>query len=342
MDILASDSDLTGHGDVLSVRYDVVSGPIQDLRLEGGKDFSLDYSIPISPSETTFSINFTRTDTVVVDQTFGALNITSESDSLSMTLRQPLYRKPTAEPAANGKPASPSVEFDVFLTGSLRDNHTTLLGRPFSFSRGDENGTERVTAIRFGQELIMRTERDALSGRSTFSLGVPWFDATRQRQDIPSGDFFAWVGQVQYVHLLGKSDWQLVLRGTAQLADRPLLTLEQFALGGVGTLRGYPENVLVADEAVAGTIELRVPVLKKSGADVLTLVPFFDAGYGWNRHPTTVHPQALDSVGIGLLFNPDRHISAQIYYGAALQHHARDSHDVENLGLHFNVVVLVF
>lgn len=47
-------------------------------------------------------------------------------------------------------------------------------------------------------------------------------------------------------------------------------------------------------------------------------------------------------MGLGLLLNPSRRVSAQVFYGAALQNHSKDSHDVQNLGLHFNVVVLLF
>jgi hemolysin activation/secretion protein len=347
-DIFVSDSDVTGHGDTLYARYDVLNGSPQDLRLDGAKDFTLSYTIPITPADTTFTADFTRTSTIVEEQNFQRLNINSLSDSISLTVRQPVYRKPTADPGGPGKAASPSVEFDVFLTGSLRNNKTNLLGRPFGFGTGDQNGSEHVTAIRFGQELTLRSDRSALSGRSTFNLGVPWFDSTPQiASGRPGGRFFDWVGQLQYVQLLPHTrlltdtDIQLVVRGTAQLSDRPLLTLEQFSLGGVDTVRGYPENFLLRDNALIGAVELRVPVLKKGDLEV-ALVPFFDAGYGWNRVHSARQTEAIDAVGIGVTVNATRHMAAQFYYGSALQHHATDSHDVENLGFHFNLVLLAF
>ena len=339
LDVLASDQDVTGRGDRLFLRYDVLSGPIDDLKPEGAKDFSADYVIPITPADTTLEFNFSRTDTIVVDRTFQKLHITSQSDSTSFTLRQPLWRRPTAEPATKDSRGIPSYEFDVFVGGALRDNRTTLLGRPFSFSPGDINGTEHITALRFGQELTVRNERDAFSGRSTFGLGVPWFDSTANH---PGGRFLDWVGQAQYVHLIGKTDIQAVFRGTAQFSDRSLLTLEQFALGGVETVRGYPENYLVRDQAVVGNVEFHVPAWRKNGNDLVTLVPFYDAGYGMNRVHRTGRSEALDAVGLGLLLNPSRHVNVQLYYGAALQHHDSDSHDVENLGFHFNVSLFLF
>ena len=159
----------------------------------------------------------------------------------------------------------------------------------------------------------MRSQDDALSARSTVNLGVPWFGATPDVNDSEAGGkFFAWLGQAQYVHLLGKSDWQLVLRAAGQLSDRPLLPTEQFSLGGIDSIRGYPENFLVRDQGVTGAIELHIPVLhgKSGNPDVLTFVPFIDGGYGWNHNHASAPAQAIDSVGLGLLYAPNRHFNA--------------------------------
>jgi hemolysin activation/secretion protein len=344
-DLIAADSDLTGRGDSFHVQYDLANGPVNDPRLDGADDFSLDYSIPITPADTTFSINFTRTNALVTQLPFTDLNIASRTDSTSFTLRQPVYRRPVAEVGTADHPGKPSVEFDLFATAALRDNSTYLLGRPFSFSPGEDNGAGRVTVLRFGQELVMRGPSEALSGRSTISLGVPWFGAT---PNVGSGEaggkFFAWLGQAQYVRLIGASDWQLVLRTVAQLSDRPLLPVEQFSLGGLDSVRGYPENYLVRDAGITGTAEVHIPLIhgKPGDAPMLALVPFVDGGYGWNRNHASAPSQALDSIGLGLLCNPNRHFSAQVFYGLALKDHALGGRDPEDLGVHFNVLYAPF
>jgi len=234
------------------------------------------------------------------------------------------------------------VEFDGFVTGAIRDNHTTLLGRPFDFSPGDHNGSERVTVLRWGQELTLRGQRNAFSACSTVSFGLPWFDATRNRGLNPGGDFVAWLGQGQFVHAIAGSDVQLVVKGAVQASDRPLLTLEQFALGGVESVRGYPENHLVRDEGATGSIELHIPIWQKNGLQVLTLIPFLDAGAGWNRHERTGPSEILTSPGIGITFTPNSHISLAVFYGVPLQHLAHSTHDPQDLGLHFSLLVLAF
>ncbi len=343
LDLLASDKDLTGHGDLLSLRYDVLNGPLDDLMVAGAKDFSIDYSIPVTSSDTTLSFDFTRTDTVVAGAPFDVLGITSRSDSFSATIRQPVYRRPIAEP---GKPA---IEWDLFASFALRENHTELGGVPFEFSPGDVNGAEHVTALRFGQEFSARTPNDALTLRATLSVGVPWFDSTPNQLDIPGGRFVSFLAQAQYVRLLPAQigpmpteNWQIVLRGAGQISDRRLLTLEQFVVGGVDTVRGYPENELVRDQGAVGSAELHIPLIRRQQTDILTFVPFFDVGYAVNKNDASPSSRVLDSAGVGFLFNPNRHISAQLYYGLPFREFQRQPNDPQNVGIHFNLLILAF
>ncbi|WP_024506327.1 ShlB/FhaC/HecB family hemolysin secretion/activation protein [Bradyrhizobium sp. ARR65] len=52
---------------------------------------------------------------------------------------------------------------------------------------------------------------------------------------------------------------QLYGKVQGQLADGPLVSSEQFSLGGLDTVRGYLESEVLGDNGVAGTIELRSP-----------------------------------------------------------------------------------
>jgi hemolysin activation/secretion protein len=56
-----------------------------------------------------------------------------------------------------------------------------------------------------------------------------------------------------------------------QLADQPLISNEQLAAGGLGTVRGYLEATAVGDNGVLGSLELRSPsllgALKKEGTE---------------------------------------------------------------------------
>lgn len=54
---------------------------------------------------------------------------------------------------------------------------------------------------------------------------------------------------------------QLFVKGQGQLADQPLVSSEQFSLGGQDTVRGYLESEVLGDYGAAGTVELRSPNL---------------------------------------------------------------------------------
>ncbi len=367
LDVLASDKDLTGHGDLLSLRYDALFGGITDMRFAEDKDFSVDYSIPISPIDTTLSFDFTRTNALVVETPFAGLNIASKVNSYAVTARQPVWRRPTSEPPAQpGSWAKPAAEFALFLTGTIRDDDTSLLGEPFDFLPGVTSGHSRVVALRFGQELTTRTEDDALSLRSTFSFGLPIFNATQSSSShVADSQFVTWLGQAQYVRRLGPvpnwlggipgrgrtgsaGDIQLVLRAAGQLTTSPLLDVEQFVVGGVETVRGYQENQLVRDEGVVASAELHVPILpgRPAEPDRLTLVPFFDTGYardlvGAGQNGSN-KGESLNSVGIGLLYNPERRVNLQVYYGYALTHRNTSHQDPQDLGIHFSLTVFAF
>ena len=337
VELLASNRNLTGNADVLAVRYGVNTGGFDDWDWAGADDFSVDYTIPFTAADTTLTLSFTRTDSLVVEEPFDTLDITSESDTVFAGVRHPFYR-------------SANSEFAMFLGLSYRDNKTELLGEPFSFSPGVEDGESVVVPVRFGQEYSARSQIDAFALRSTFSVGTGLFDATQNSgDDVPDANYFSWLGQVQYVRRLNPwainplRDYQLVLRGSAQLASDPLLPIEQFAVGGVDTVRGYRENQIVRDIGFAGSVEFRIPLVATvSGNRILDLVPFVDLGYGQNES-SPKNGEFLPSVGVGLLYTPNRHVSAQVYYGYALNEDVNEeTDDLQDAGIHFNLLVLAF
>jgi hemolysin activation/secretion protein len=337
LEVLASHRNLTGNGDVLALRYGVNTGGFDDWQWAGGDDFSIDYTIPITPADTTLSLSFTRTDSLVVEAPFDELDITSKSDTAVIAVRHPFYR-------------SANTEFAMFAGLAYRDNRTELLGQPFSFSPGARDGKSVVAPVRLGQEFNTRSQVDALAVRSTFSIGTGLFHATRNGEnDVPDATYVAWLGQAQYVRRLNPNavnplkDYQLVLRGSAQLASDPLLSIEQFAVGGIDTVRGYRENQIVRDIGFAGSVELHIPLIATvSGRRILELIPFVDLGYGQNE-TSPKNGQFLPSIGVGLQYTPNQHVNAQVYYGYALNRDVNEeTDDLQDAGIHFNVLILAF
>src|SRR5205823_2787061 len=140
--------------------------------------------------------DFVRSDSLVIETAFKDLNITSESTSFTLSLRQPLYRSSDYKLFGN----TWDTELAMSVAGAVRRNTTFLLGERFSFSPGEDNGEGNVTAIRLGQELYLRNQSQAIAARSTFSIGIDALDATQGGEG--DSQFLAWLGQFQYVRRL--------------------------------------------------------------------------------------------------------------------------------------------
>jgi len=278
------DVNLTGNGDVLSLSFGGSSGlfPILDFK----------YSLPFTVYDTTLFLQYRNNASVVIRPIFAALNIESTSDIYTIGLRQPVYRTLNTEIA---------LEF----LGERLSQETTLLGEPFGLIPGSKNGEIIDTAIRFVQELVYRTQDYVLAARSRVSAGVATLDATINPPGIPDSRFWSWLGQFQWVQRLPIQDTQLIFRTDLQVASEPLPALEQFALGGRFTVRGYEQSAVLSDSALVVSLEARVPLIRNSPwADYLELVPFVDYGWAWGL-PTTPgsqfpSSQSLLGAGVGL------------------------------------------
>jgi hemolysin activation/secretion protein len=177
--------------------------------------------------------------------------------------------------------------------------------------------------------------------RNTVSFGLDALDATDNQGPTPDGQFIAWLGQFQWAHRVPFFDRaaQLIARADIQLTDSPLLGLEQFALGGHATVRGYRENELVRDNGFIGSFEARLPVFTRStGAPILELAPFVDFGRSWSKSRPTDGPKVLASMGVGARWAVTEAIHAQAYWGDDLTNVDREGEsDLQDSGLHFSI-----
>ena len=113
-------------------------------------------------------------------------------------------------------------------------------------------------------------------------MGIGAFNATIN-ETAPDSRFFAWRGQAQWVRLLAP-DTLLLIRGDMQLASRTLLTSEQFGLGGINSVRGYRQDLLLADNGAFASVELRQPIARVAQWNgLLQVTPFVDVGTTWNN-----------------------------------------------------------
>jgi len=328
---IASDQNLTGHSDPLEFRYGIANANSGGLELSGVDNLESSYLLPITPYDTTLGLFLSRRNTTVIENTFASLDITSLTTGYGVVLRQPIYQRANQEAAI-------SVAFD------WRQNETWLLDEPFSLSPGAVDGEMIVSVLRISQEWIQRGQNHVAALRSTFNFGLDVLNATDNGvPGDPDARYFSWQGQGQYVQRLFDTQNQLVLRVSGQWTAEPLLALEQFSVGGFNTVRGYLENQMVRDRGVASSVEFRLPILfDKTGAGIVSIAPFFDAGGAWNVNGSP-SPTAIYSVGSGLLLAPNKHFSAELYWGYRLRHvDIPDDAGAQGLGISFKINIEAF
>jgi len=318
--------NLTGHGDIASLQYGQSAGvePQFDAR----------YTLPLTVYDTTLFLQYRRNDFRVIDDQFEPLRIKSRSEILGATLRQPLYRTLNNEfaLALTLEHLTNNITFDPFESGRV----------PFPIS-GAPDGISKITALRFSQEWVHRTSNQVISAFSRFSVGIDAFGATINKDPtLPSAEFFSWLGEAQWARRLDPWRIQLVARISALLTDDRLFPLEQIAVGGRYSVRGYRENTIVQDNVLLGSVEIRIPVLRSATrGDYLWLAPFTDAGRSWQSHIPTPNPKNLTSTGMGLIWDIMQGSRFEVYWGHRWNHVDNPHDDLQDFGVHLQLVVEV-
>jgi hemolysin activation/secretion protein len=307
--------NLFGLGDSASLGY---------TNTDGSNGVDVNYEIPLTPLNTRVSLSYGTSSSRVIEQPFNALDIQSQSSYYEAAVKHPLIQTPTQE-------------LEVGLVLSHRQSQAQLLDNiPFPSAGADLNGRTKLSAVRFVKSYTQRNEREVFAARSQFSVGIDAFGATINPQ-APDSRFLAWRGQGQYVKLLAP-DSILLVRGDVQVANRAVLPLEQFGLGGVDSVRGYRQDALLADNGVFASTEVRFPIARFAKDSTLQLTPFVDFGAVWNNSSEKLDRTTLLSTGLGLRYQFSDRLTTKIEWGIPLISLAGSKSTWQENGIYFSVV----
>lgn len=313
-----TEANLLGKGDGLSLAY---------TNTDGSNAFDLSYTLPLNPNNGTINLSAGVTANRVIEKPFEKVDIRAAAQYFDLTLRQPVFR-------------NPRQEFALGVTATRRESGTSILGEDFPLSAGaDAKGRTGISAVRFFQDWTVRNNDELLALRSQFSLGLGAFNAT-VNSEAPDSQFLAWRGQGQWIRRF-RRDTFLLAKTDIQLANRTLLPLEQFGIGGGNSVRGYRQDILLADNGISASAELRFPIVGRSdrGLGVLQIAPFVDAGTVWNSSGRdSLERQLLLSVGTGLRWELGDTMSANFYWGIPLVDVNSRGTTWQEKGLHFSVL----
>jgi hemolysin activation/secretion protein len=151
--------------------------------------------------------------------------------------------------------------------------------------------------------------RDSL-GVTTFGLGLnvnAWYSGTkRELQNITgSGDSSGrWVTLTPSLgrDFIFHTNWTLSLNASGQWSDEPLISNEQFGVGGIGSVRGYHEGEVFGNDGWWLTAEQKTPpyvVGRAFGQSLLSVRASIYMGYGQVFETSPNPHQDLWGVGFG-------------------------------------------
>jgi hemolysin activation/secretion protein len=316
--------NLTGIGDRLSASY------LPAIETIGGTyELEFAYQAPLNPMDGSLRLGALIDRNKVIEGDFEDLDIQGETEKYQIRYRQPLI-------------LTTREELALSLGFVYNDGQTFLFQEGFPFGIGpDEDGVSRTSVLELGQEYILRQSSGAWAFRSQFRIGLPIFDATENSSPIPDGQFFSWLAQFQRVQVLNDNNF-LIIQGDLQLTPNSLLPSEQFAIGGVYTVRGYRQNALSGDNGFRFSVEDRITVARnKAGDTVFAVAPFFDLGVIWNvdDNPNPQPPQNfITALGLGLLWQPVEGLNLRLDYAPPLIDLEGRENDLQDYGLNFSVI----
>lgn len=305
--ITVSEASLLGLGDRLSIAY---------KNTDGSNSFEGGYTLPVNPRNGSIGFNYRITNNRIIEPPFNDLDIEVDSREFELSYRQPVLQTATPEL---------SQELTLSFSAARRESTSSIQGVEFPlFPGADNQGETRISELSFAQEWLQRSRQEVLAARSEFNLGVGAFNATINNSE-PDSRYFLWRAQLIYLRLLSQTKGKtaiaptLLLRSNMQLASDSLLSIEQFSLGGQGTVRGYRQDALLTDNGIFASAELRLPIARFPEVQgTLQVAPFIDVGTVWNTGRENPNPNTLAGTGLGLLWQMGDRFTARLDWGIPL------------------------
>ena len=316
--------NLLGIGDRFDLTYD---------NTDGSNQYGGGYTLPLNAMDGTLGFDWRWGKNQIIQSGFEDLDIEIEFRNYDLTWRQPVLQR--ADPKV-------SQELSLSLSAGRRESDSIIMDEPEALSAGaNEGGEIRTSVVSFGQEWLQRNRRQVILANSQFNLGVDAFNATIL-EDEADGRFFSWRGQFSYLRSLSQSsstfDSTLLIRSQLQLSSDPLISTEQFSLGGANTVRGYRQDALLTDNGFFAAAELRLPIVEFKQIDAtLKFAPFIDFGTGWNNDETETEFDTLVGTGFGLLLQTPERFSARIDWGIPLINNENNGSSLQQEGVYLQL-----
>lgn len=312
--------NLSGIGDRITADYKAATSG-------GYHSLDLNYEVPLNSRGGTLEVSGAFDFSKVTQGEFKDLNLRGERSRYEIAYRQPLRKSSLEEFAVSAGL--------IYTTGTTFAFGTPT---PFGFGAGAD-GTTRTTVLRLSQDYLRRDRWGAWVGSSNFNFGLGVFDATENDAPTPDGRFFSWLGQFQRVQRLNQRHL-LLAQLDLQFSPNTLLPSDQFTIGGGQSVRGYRQNVLIADNGFRFSVEDRITLMRDaSGLPSVQIAPFLDLGAAINtkNNPNSLsqNQNVLAGIGVGFLWDPRPDFSIRLDYGYPLVN-VEAGNNIQDQAFYFN------
>lgn len=276
-----------------------------------------DYSIPVNKKDGRIGFSFSSSNSKIGHGPYRIFNIKSRSQNYSLYYTQPLYRKPWTELSS-----TTSIAYKRAVT---------------SFDGFDLYKNE-VTTAQTGLSFRYDTKRGIWYLNQNVSYSFPIFDKNSNYLKLDGG--------ILRLHDFGHG-FVGTLRGNYQVIPnkRVVPYIDQMVAGGVATVRGYSEGLLIGRSGYILSAEMLFPILPRTiqNKDKTKEYPFlgtFMKGFVFADH-AGIFPYKgtgegkegynqndfLMSLGFGFRFNLPKDINLRIAWGFPVM---RNNHEEVN------------
>lgn len=278
-----NNQSLTGNRDTLT---------LVPVWTKGSFSGSAAYSIPVNSRGGRLAVSYDKNRIDILKGDFAELNIEGYSYDLGVSYTWPRSVRPGFKSEQSLQVHAKNSE--TFFDGTKyieTDVRTAVMS--FSIQTSSRNNASYV------YHAVTRADSDNVKGSSQF---IKYNLSAVNQKALETGCL-------------------LTLRLEAQLTpDRNLPTVEQFSLGGMSSVRGYPTGLLLGDRGYFISAEW-----SRSLSEKVTGLLFIDHGgaipYKGNNQ-TNTSDDYLTSCGVGVTLKFDDHNSAKVVLGIPLQHAA--------------------
>ena len=287
---------------------------------EGTSTVSAGYSIPINDLGTRIAAGYGFNQVDIQSGPFADLDVGGDSYSYNFDLNHPLI-------------FSPEFTMNLFAGYNYNNSSTDFAGVTISRSK--------VGSVPVGFDFTLLDKYGLWYCRNTFTHG----------SERGNGDNNFLLYNLDMVRtLMHTNEVFTIFRGNAQLSDsHPLASSKQFQVGGLSSVRGFPEGFLVGDEGYFLSAEIKFPlpftdreVFGVSLREKLKGSFFIDHGAAFpykGNGVSSSHEDFITGTGVGVSMNFSKYLTGRIDLGIPLDKHGKD---IDSFQVHFTLQSMVF